>query len=140
MSNYSKDDFVDVDQGLDYVFVMLGGIYGQAFNRNWEGMDLEVVRQIWKDQIGTFLTYKPSLDYAFGRLSGDFPPSAIKFRDFCNAGPNIPRDELQITYDPKPVDPEVVTEAKRKLKEMRAKWTNQKNSSAQCLVVKTLGR
>lgn len=124
MSNYLKDDFVDVDQGLDYVFVMLGGIYGQAFNRNWEGMDLDVVRQIWKDQIGTFLTYKPSLDYAFGRLSGDFPPSAIKFRDFCNAGPNIPRDELQITHDPKPVDPEVVAEARRKLKEMRAKWTN----------------
>jgi hypothetical protein len=121
MSNYSKADFVDVDQGLDYVFVMLGGIYGQAFNRNWEGMDLEVVRQIWKDQIGRFLTYKPSLDYAFTRLNGDFPPSAIKFREFCNAGPAIPRDEQQITYNPKPVDPAVVAEAKRKLAELRGR-------------------
>jgi hypothetical protein len=122
MSNYSKADFVDADQGLDYVFVMLGGIYGQAFNRNWEGMDLEVVRQIWKDQIGRFLTYKPSLDYAFSRLNGDFPPSAIKFREFCNAGPAIPRDEQQITYNPKPVDPEVVAEAKRKLAELRKSY------------------
>jgi hypothetical protein len=122
MSNYSKADFVDADQGLDYVFVMLGGIYGQAFNRNWEGMDLEVVRQIWKDKIGTFLTYKPSLDYAFSRLNGDFPPSAIKFREFCNAGPNIPRDELQITYNPKPVDPAVVAEAKRKLAELKRQY------------------
>jgi hypothetical protein len=121
MSNYSKDDFVEADQGLDYVFVMLGGIYGQAFNRNWEGMDLEVVRQIWKDQLGRFLTYKPSLDYAFTRLNGDFPPSAIKFREFCNAGPAIPRDELQITYNPTPVDPEVVAEAKRRLKELRGR-------------------
>ena len=119
MSNYSKADFVDAETGLDYVFVMLGGIYGQAFNRNWEGMDLPVVRQIWKDQIGRFLTYKPSLDYAFTRLNGDFPPSAIKFREFCNAGPNIPRDELQITHNPKPVDPAVVAEAKRKLAELR---------------------
>jgi hypothetical protein len=119
MSNYLATDFVDAEAGLDYVFVMLGGIYGQAFNRNWEGMDLPVVRQIWKDQIGRFLTYKPSLDYAFTRLNGDFPPSAIKFREFCNAGPNIPRDELQITHNPKPVDPAVVAEAKRKLAELR---------------------
>lgn len=122
MSNYSKADFVDADQGLDYVFVMLGGIYGQAFNRNWEGMDLEVVRQIWKDKIGTFLTYKPSLDYAFSRLNGDFPPSAIKFREFCNAGPAIPRDELQITHNPTPVDPAVVAEAKRRLAELKRQY------------------
>jgi hypothetical protein len=122
MSNYSKADFVEADQGLDYVFVMLGGIYGQAFNRNWEGMDLEVVRQIWKDQLGRFLTYKPSLDYAFTRLNGDFPPSAIKFREFCNAGPAIPRDELQITHNPTPVDPAVVAEAKRKLAELRKQY------------------
>jgi hypothetical protein len=82
-------------------------------------MDLAVVRQIWKDQIGTFLTYKPSLDYAFGRLSGDFPPSAIKFREFCNAGPAVPRKELRIENKPTPVDPQVVAEAKRKLAQMR---------------------
>jgi hypothetical protein len=121
MSNYSDADFVDAEAGLDYVFVMLGGIYGQAFNRNWDGMDLPVVRQIWKDQIGNFLTYKPSLDYAFDRLSGDFIPSAIKFREFCNAGPAIPRNELQITYNPTPVSPEVVAEAKRKLAELRGR-------------------
>lgn len=125
MSNYSEADFVDADAGLDYVFVMLGGIYGQAFNRNWDGMDLPVVRQIWKDQIGVFLTYKPSLDYAFGRLSGDFPPSAIKFREFCNAGPAIPRDEKQIEYNPSPVDPEVVRKAKERLAELRGGlWKN----------------
>jgi len=103
---------------------MLGGIYGQAFNRNWDGMDLPVVRQIWKDQIGNFLTYKPSLDYAFTRLSGDFPPSAIKFREFCNAGPASPREDLQIEYNPTPVDPEVVRKAKERLAELRSgKWT-----------------
>ena len=123
MSNYSQNDCTQ-DEGLDYIFGRMSAIYGAAFLRHWEGVDLELVRQEWKQQLGRFLTYRPSMDYAIDRLKGEFPPSAITFREFCNAGPNIPRDELQITYEPKPVDPEVVAEAKRKLKEMRAKWTN----------------
>jgi len=123
MSNYSNNDCTQ-DEGLDYIFGRMSAIYGAAFLRHWEGVDLELVRQEWKQQLGRFLTYRPSMDYAIDRLKGEFPPSAITFREFCNAGPNIPRDELQITYDPKPVDPEVVAEARRKLKEMRAKWTN----------------
>jgi hypothetical protein len=123
MSNYSNNDCTQ-DEGLDYIFGRMSAIYGAAFLRHWEGVDLELVRQEWKQQLGRFLTYRPSMDYAIDRLKGEFPPSAITFREYCNAGPNIPRDELQITYDPKPVDPEVVAEARRKLKEMRAKWTN----------------
>ena len=123
MSNYSQNDCTQ-DEGLDYIFGRMSAIYGAAFLRHWEGVDLELVRQEWKQQLGRFLTYRPSMDYAIDRLKGEFPPSAITFREYCNAGPNIPRDELQITYDPKPVDPEVVAEARRKLKEMRAKWTN----------------
>jgi len=123
MSNYSQND-CSQDEGLDYIFGRMSAIYGAAFLRHWEGVDLELVRQEWKQQLGRFLTYRPSMDYAIDRLKGEFPPSAITFREFCNAGPNIPRDELQITYEPKPVDPEVVAEARRKLKEMRAKWTN----------------
>jgi hypothetical protein len=123
MSNYSNNDCTQ-DEGLDYIFGRMSAIYGAAFLRHWEGVDHELVRQEWKQQLGRFLTYRPSMDYAIDRLKGEFPPSAITFREFCNAGPNIPRDELQITYEPKPVDPEVVAEARRKLKEMRAKWTN----------------
>jgi len=123
MSNYSNNDCTQ-DEGLDYIFGRMSAIYGAAFLRHWEGVDHELVRQEWKQQLGRFLTYRPSMDYAIDRLKGEFPPSAITFREYCNAGPNIPRDELQITHDPKPVDPEVVAEARRKLKEMRAKWTN----------------
>ena len=123
MSNYSNNECTP-DEGLDYIFGRMSAIYGAAFLRHWEGVDLELVRQEWQRQLGRFLTYRPSMDYAIDRLKGEFPPSAITFREYCNAGPNIPRDELQIAYEPKPVDPEVVAEAKRKLKEMRAKWTN----------------
>ena len=123
MSNYSQND-CSQDEGLDYIFGRMSAIYGAAFLRHWEGVDLELVRQGWKQQLGRFLTYRPSMDYAIDRLKGEFPPSAITFREYCNAGPNIPTNQVQLEYNPKPVDPEVVAEARRKLKEMRAKWTN----------------
>jgi hypothetical protein len=115
------------DDGLDYVFARMSAIYGSAFSRHWDGIDPSLIRQEWKRQLGVFLTNQASLDYAIDRLGGDFVPSAIKFREFCNAGPAVPLDELQITHDPKPVDPEVVAEAKRKLAELRSRWTNLKS-------------
>ena len=123
MSNYLQNDCTQ-DEGLDYIFGRMSAIYGAAFLRHWEGIDLNLVREEWQRQLGNFLTYRPSMDYAIDRLGGDFVPSAIKFREFCNAGPVVPRYELQITHDPKPVDPEVVAEAKRKLAELRSRWTN----------------
>jgi hypothetical protein len=122
MSNYLQNECTQ-DDGLDYIFGRMSAIYGANFLRHWEGVDLDLVRQEWKQQLGRFLTYRPSMDYAIDRLKGEFPPSAITFREYCNAGPNIPRDELKITYNPKPVDPEVVAEAKRKLAELRSRWT-----------------
>lgn len=95
MSNYLESDFCTVEDGLDYIFAVLGAIYGAGFNRHWEGMDLGVVRKVWADQLGKFLTYKPSMDYAIKRCSPDYPPSAIKFRDFCNSGPEIPKKPMQ---------------------------------------------
>jgi hypothetical protein len=108
MSVYLETDFCDEDSGLDYVFGYMGAVYGASFNRHWEGMEPELIRQVWKKTLGRFLTYKPSLDFAFGRMSGDFPPSAIKFRELCNAGPDIPskpvlRIEKQLTAEQKAV-------------------------------------
>jgi hypothetical protein len=86
---------------------------------------MATVRVEWKRQLGNYLTYRPSMDYAIDRLKGEFPPSAITFREFCNAGPDLPRDEKQIEYKPNPVDPKVVEDAKRRLAELRGKpWTN----------------
>jgi hypothetical protein len=121
MSSSLKTELT-ADDGLDYVFARMSAIFGAAFTRHWDGIDPNLIRQEWKRQLGNFLTYQPSLDYAIARLNGDFVPSAIKFREFCNAGPAIPRDELQITYNPKPVDPAVVAEAKRKLAELKRQY------------------
>jgi hypothetical protein len=68
----------------------MSAIYGAAFLRHWEGVDHNLVRQEWANQLGRFLTYRPSMDFAIAKLEGEFIPSAIKFRNLCNAGPAIP--------------------------------------------------
>jgi hypothetical protein len=125
MSNLSKVEFLDPDDGLDYVFARMSAIFGATFTRHWDGIEPSIIRQEWKRQLGNFLSYQPNLDYAIDRMGGDFVPSAIKFREFCNAGPAIPRNEPQIEYNPTPVDPEVVRKAKENLAKLRGKpWTN----------------
>lgn len=111
MSNYLETDFCQPDDGLDYIFVMMGAIYGASFNRHWDGMDLGVVRQVWKEKLGRFLTYKPSLDFALDKLKGEFPPSAITFRDLCNLGPEIPIKPLVMITKQKTQDE--IAEAER---------------------------
>lgn len=115
----SQNVFCDADSGFDYIFTRMNAIYGATFARHWDGIDMLTVREEWKRQLGNFLTYRPVMDYAIDRLNPDFVPSAIKFREFCNAGPAIPRDEKQIEYNPTPVDPEVVRQAKERLAELR---------------------
>jgi len=90
MSNYLETDFCETEQGLDYIFGRMSAIYGAAFLRHWEGVDHELIRQEWANQLGRFLTYRPSMDFAILHLNDDFVPSAIKFRNLCNQGPRIP--------------------------------------------------
>jgi hypothetical protein len=91
MSTYSETDFCTPDQGLDYIFGRMMAIFGATFNRHFDGIDAGFVRQEWKKQLGSFLTYRPSMDFAIEKLDGEFVPSAIKFRNLCNTGPAIPR-------------------------------------------------
>jgi hypothetical protein len=102
----------------------MSAIFGATFTRHWDGIEPSIIRQEWKRQLGNFLSYQPNLDYAIDRMGGDFVPSAIKFREYCNAGPAIPYDGPMIEFNPVPVDPEVVRKAKENLAKLRGKpWT-----------------
>lgn len=106
MSNYSEADFCKPEEGLDYIFGRMMAIFGAAFARHFDGIDPDLVRQEWHKQLGRFLTYRPSMDYAIEKMDGEFVPSAIKFRNLCNAGPDIPSKpivliEKQLTQEEK---------------------------------------
>jgi hypothetical protein len=90
MSAYLETDFCKPDDGLDYIFGRMMAIFGSSFARHFDEVDPQLVRQEWKKQLGNFLTYRPSMDFAIDNLDGNFVPSAIKFRNLCNAGPDIP--------------------------------------------------
>lgn len=91
MSNYSETDFCKPEEGLDYIFGRMMAIFGATFARHFDGIDAGLVRQEWQKQVGSFLTYRPSMDFAIENMGGDFVPSAIKFRNLCNSGPAIPK-------------------------------------------------
>jgi len=123
MYDYSENDFCSEDEGLDYIFTKLGAIFGATFMRHFDGLQSDVVRTVWKEQIGKFLTYRPSMDFAIQHLNSEFIPSAIKFRELCNAGPSIPTKQLKLENKPKTFNPADHDKAKaeglEKLKELK---------------------
>jgi len=127
MSNYSETDFCEVEQGLDYIFGRMSAIYGAAFLRHWEGVDHNLIRQEWANQLGRFLTYRPSMDFAISKLNEEFVPSAIKFRNLCNQGPDIPNKPMVQIERKKTIHEQIETErvkkeALAKLAELRKQW------------------
>lgn len=128
MSNYLENDFCTADQGLDYIFGRMMAIFGAPFNRHFDGLDPEFVRQEWKTQLGRFLTYRPSMDFAIAKLDGEFIPSAIKFRNLCNAGPEIPvkplpRLERKPTLHEQMQTDKAKAEALAKLAELKSQYS-----------------
>jgi hypothetical protein len=124
MSNYLETDFCEPEEGLDYIFGYMSAVYGASFTRHWEQVDPALVRSVWQKELGKFLTYKPSLEYALGHLPPVMPPSAIAFKNTCNAGPAIPvkpvlRIEKQMTQYEKARAEMVKSEALAKLAELK---------------------
>jgi hypothetical protein len=130
MSNYSSEyreqDFCAIDEGLDYVFARMGAIYGAVFVRHWEGVDHQLVRQVWGEECGRMLTYKPKLDYALQHMNPDRPPSALAFKKLLNDAPRIPdKPHTQITKQPTLHELMAASEAKEKALAMLREITQQ---------------
>lgn len=125
---WNQNDFCNADSGFDYIFGVMSAIYGSRFTSHWQDVDPLIVRQVWKDKLGKFLTYRPSLDYALGHLKGEHPPSAITFRDLCNGGPDIPeKPVVAITQQKTQAEIEeskrIADEAKKKLAELKKSYS-----------------
>lgn len=89
MSNFLVLNPVEPDDGLDYLFAYMGAVYGSRFLKNWEGTNLDLVRQVWKKELGPYLKSKEILDFALSHLPADFPPSAIGFKELCKKSPDV---------------------------------------------------
>jgi len=113
------NDFCDKESGFEYVFARLNAIYGASFVRHWDGIDPNMIRQEWINQLGVYLTYRPIMDYAINCCNPDFPPSALKFRDLCRNGPSIPTAG-SIEYKPRTVS--MPDDIKAKMAQLKTNW------------------
>ena len=96
---YSASDFTSPDNGLDYVFGKMGAIYGAQFTRHWDNVDASLIRQTWKELLGVYATYKPSLDFALSAMNDKYIPSALEFKNLCVQAGRIPvKPENTITH------------------------------------------
>lgn len=126
MSNQNKS--FDSDDGFDYIFSVMSGIYGSKFISHWSEVDPMLVRQIWKETLGSFLTRRNALDYALKNLHAEKIPSAIAFRNLCNQAPlpaYVP-DFIEITRQKTKEEVEEEERQKQKgiamLQELKRKW------------------
>ena len=91
----------------------MGAIYGAAFTRHWESVDLSMVRQTWGEMLGVYATYKPTIDFAL-RNMGKFVPSAIEFKELCSQAGRIPdRPHSIITQQPTQSEIEITLDQKK---------------------------
>jgi predicted chitinase len=83
-------NFCETEYGFDYIFGRMSAIYGNDFARKWDGIDANLIRQEWINTLGSFLTYRPSMDYALAHIDPARPPSSLQFRKIFQDGPAIP--------------------------------------------------
>ena len=116
---WNENDFCDADSGFDYIFSKMNAIYGATFANHWRDVDPALIRQVWIEECGRMLTWRPKMDYALQHMNPDRPPSALAFKKLLNDGPRIP-DKPNFHIERQLTAAEVA-EQKRRGEEARAK-------------------
>jgi hypothetical protein len=72
---------------VDKIFEKLSLIFGQAFIRQWEGMDVGIVKADWADELGCFEKSPDSISYGLENVNPDRPPNVLQFKAICVKAP-----------------------------------------------------
>lgn len=97
---YKENDFCTPEEGIQYVFKAFSIIYGTRFASHWENMSMAAVMATWRDMIGNYLTYRPTLDFALKNLdTKGFVTTPMAFKELCSQAGRIPvKPERTITH------------------------------------------
>lgn len=100
MNEYKESDFCSQEDGIKYVFRMFSIIYGSKITNHWGEMNIASVMNTWKDMIGNYLTYKPSMDFALKNLDPKgFVTTPMAFKELCSQAGRIPvKPESTLTH------------------------------------------
>lgn len=100
---------------VDRIFDKLTLVYGQAFLRRWQDIDLNAVKSDWAHELAGFAQHPKAIAYALENLPTDKPPTVLEFRAMAR---RLPPSETPRLEAPK-ADPERVARELAKLAPIR---------------------
>jgi len=71
------------DSWVDRIFLRLATTYGQAFLRQYDGVDLAEVKANWARELSVFQQAPDAIAYGLDHLPPDRAPTVLQFRDAC---------------------------------------------------------
>lgn len=96
---------------VDRIFDKLTLVYGQAFLRKWDAIDMNAVKSDWAHELSGFENHPKAIAWALQNLSPEKAPNALEFKFLAR---RAPPDELPRLEAPK-ADPARVAEELAKL-------------------------
>lgn len=90
---------------VEKIFRKLSATYGQAFMRQYDGVDLADVKANWAHELGVFQQAPDAIAYGLDHLPVDRPPTVLQFRDCCRRPTEHSTSTLRLPM-PKP-DPKL---------------------------------
>lgn len=101
---------------VDRIFEKLTLVYGQAFLRRWQDIDLNAVKSDWCHELAGFAEHPQAISYGLQNLPADKPPTVLEFRALCRKAP-----EAEVPRLPEPkADPVRVAAELERLAPVRA--------------------
>ena len=96
------------DGWVDRIMARMSARYGSQWAAKWVGVDMQLVRADWAEQLAGFDAHPEAIRYALDNLPAERPPNVTEFRRIANQAPPPPVAGL-LTNQParRPPPPEV---------------------------------
>lgn len=104
---------------IDRIFDKLTLVYGQAFLRRWQDIDLNAVKSDWGHELAGFAQHPRAIAFALENLPPERPPTVLEFKAMARRAPQpeVPR------LDAPPADPDRIARELAKLAPVRRALT-----------------
>jgi hypothetical protein len=74
---------------VERIFQKLAVRYGVAFTSRWQGIDPELVKTDWAEQLGRFMNEPKRIAFALDNLPIDRPPTVGQFAEIASQMPTF---------------------------------------------------
>lgn len=91
---------------IDRIFSKLSARFGRDFLARWEGLDLDVVKADWAEEMAGMQSRPDAIKYALDNI-GSKPPTVADFKALCNRAPVYGLLRLEAP----PANPDVIEKA-----------------------------